>query len=544
MPDAYGPQHVGATALALLPLMGAGNTIASGPYKENVCRGLKYLIASQDPATGLVLGDAGLMDHGTSYSHLIATMALCEAVHQGNQTSTVGGCPTPPCTIDTQALRTAAQKAADYVAVMQRGDGSWNYFWEYSNGDTNHLTWAVMALLNAKIAGLNVDQNVLTRALAYSGSAMRCCGVNDYGRTIGEYWYKVNAQSPGIHYTAFVGLVEVLMGTPTDHLKIQQFCNDPTLYPTYGNLYNNFHFTHLLKLVGGTPWNTWNTANQQILTQNQDASGHKDGSWSAATGYGRHTDTCLALLSMQQYFSRIQLGGTGTPVSGTGPQPLNATALVDYQSGNKATIRGRVWGGVGVPTVQWSFVSGPAGGNATFSPATSASTVATLSATGFTPYKLRLTATDGTPTTKTIDLNVFYSANTVQGRYVRIRLPASQSQYLSLADIQVFNTANQNIAPLGTATQSSTINSFNAALAVDNNPGSASQTELEAGAWWKLDLGATNSLKSITVVNRADCCGDWLSGATVEVLSESQSVSASKTIPVGATGASYPFTLP
>jgi hypothetical protein len=373
---------------------------------------------------------------------------------------------------------------------------------------------------------------------------MHCCAVNDYGRTIGEYYYKVNAQSTGIHYTAFVSLVEVLMGTPTDHLKIQQFSNNPSLYPTFGNLYNNFHYTHLLKMVGGTPWNSWNTANQQMLSQNQDVSGHKDGSWSATSGYGRHCDTCLALLSMQQYYSRIQLGGQGTSVGGSGPQPLQVTAVLDYLAGNKATLRGRVWGGTGVPTIQWSFVSGPAGSNATFSPANAASTTATLSATGFTPYKLRLTATDGTPSTKTVDVNVFYSTNIVQGRYVRIRLPNSASQYLSQADVQVINSANQNIAPNGTASQSSTINSFGASLAVDGNSNTASQTQLEPGAWWSLDLGTTMSLKSVTVVNRTDCCGDWLSGATIEVLSDSQSVVSTKTIPAGATGATYPFTLP
>src|SRR5262249_21265539 len=80
-----------ATGLALLPLMGAGNTLSSGPYKENVCRGLNFLMSHQDPNTGS-LEDPDDSEAST-YAHLIATLALCEAVNQSNQTSSVGGCP-------------------------------------------------------------------------------------------------------------------------------------------------------------------------------------------------------------------------------------------------------------------------------------------------------------------------------------------------------------------------------------------------------------------------------------------------------------------
>ena len=545
-----------ATALALLPLMGAGNTVSSGPYKENVCRGLNFLLTRVDPNTGS-LGDES--DEGFMYTHLIATLALCEALTQSGQVSTVGGCPNSggQCSVNQQDLRAKSQLAVNFAAQAVTNNGGWRYAFGGDNngGDSTHHAWGVSAILTGKVAGLDINSanpNVLNGAKNYLSTALSVSGsVLDYGRRVGNYYYcPYNNPFYTTDTTCMGMLCEVLLGTPKDHFMIRQFCDDPTLFPRYGDYYGNFHFAQLLHTVGGAPWTGWNGANQQQLGVNQETSGHLEGSWYSADFSpnlkgGRHYCTCLALLSMEQYFSRIQLGGQGSAVSGTGPQPLEVSAELSFLSGNKASIQGRVWGGNGTATVQWSLISGPAGGTVTFSPPNSASTMVTLSATGFSPYKVRLTATEGT-TTKTVDVMVFYTANVVQGQYVRIRLPAGQPQYLSLGEVQVYNTANQNIAPVGgnTFTQSSTVNNFGAALAVDGSAASASQTQQEPAAWWTLDLRNNTSLKSIVILNRTDCCGDWLSGATVEVLSSTQAVTWSKTIPTAVTGGTHSFSLP
>ena len=79
---AYGHGRNAATALALLPFLGAGNTYNSGPYRDNVCRGMQYLIARQNVATGSLV-DGGEEYTITVYGHLIATLALAEAVASG-----------------------------------------------------------------------------------------------------------------------------------------------------------------------------------------------------------------------------------------------------------------------------------------------------------------------------------------------------------------------------------------------------------------------------------------------------------------------------
>ena len=108
-----------------------------------------------------------------------------------------------------------------------------------------------------------------------------------------------------------------------------------------------------------------------------------------------------------------------------------------------------------------------------------------------------------------------------QGRYVRVQL--SGTNYLALAEVQVFGTltitAAQDLAQNQAATQSSTYapGFTDASKAVDGNTdgkytdGSLTHTGLDSNAWWEVDLGASAIVSSIVVWNRTDCCGNRLS---------------------------------
>jgi hypothetical protein len=74
-----------------------------------------------------------------------------------------------------------------------------------------------------------------------------------------------------------------------------------------------------------------------------------------------------------------------------------------------------------------------------------------------------------------------------------------------------------NLALGQAASQSSTYGSITgAANAVDGNTdgnyfdGSITHTNLDANAWWQVDLGASATVSSITIWNRTDCCGSRL----------------------------------
>ena len=66
----------GATALAILPFLGAGHTHLEGKHQETVTRGLLYLIKTAKVSNY----SADWREvQGTSYSHGLVVLALCEA---------------------------------------------------------------------------------------------------------------------------------------------------------------------------------------------------------------------------------------------------------------------------------------------------------------------------------------------------------------------------------------------------------------------------------------------------------------------------------
>src|SRR5579871_6711278 len=108
---------------------------------------------------------------------------------------------------------------------------------------------------------------------------------------------------------------------------------------------------------------------------------------------------------------------------------------------------------------------------------------------------------------------------TAQGRYVRVQL--SGTDYLSLAEVQVFSVpvpGTTDLAQGKPASQSSTFpGAPSAVAAVDGNPdgnyfdGSVTATNFDTNAWWQVDLGSSTAIGSIKIWNRTDCCGDRLS---------------------------------
>jgi NedA-like, galactose-binding domain len=92
---------------------------------------------------------------------------------------------------------------------------------------------------------------------------------------------------------------------------------------------------------------------------------------------------------------------------------------------------------------------------------------------------------------------------------------------LSLYDPALANASN--LAFNKTATQSSTDWSAPASRAVDGNTdgnfwnGSVTHTAVQNTAWWHVDLGSVESIATIDVWNRTDCCGSALTNFYVFV---------------------------
>lgn len=120
----------------------------------------------------------------------------------------------------------------------------------------------------------------------------------------------------------------------------------------------------------------------------------------------------------------------------------------------------------------------------------------------------------------------------IAGRYVRVDLPG-QSKILSLAEVQVFTTNShgetENVAPQGTATQSSVAFGGPAAHANDGNTSgdfgqkTVTHTATETDPWWQVDLGGTYSIDSISVWNRTgDGLESRLNGFSLSILADNK----------------------
>ena len=69
-------------------------------------------------------------------------------------------------------------------------------------------------------------------------------------------------------------------------------------------------------------------------------------------------------------------------------------------------------------------------------------------------------------------------------------------------ELQVFS-GGVNVAKGKPAKQSSTFKAFHASRAVDGNSNSFSHTNEKCGySWWEIDLGASMTIESVTIMNR------------------------------------------
>ncbi|KAI2645171.1 Fucolectin-1 [Labeo rohita] len=86
------------------------------------------------------------------------------------------------------------------------------------------------------------------------------------------------------------------------------------------------------------------------------------------------------------------------------------------------------------------------------------------------------------------------------------------------------NTSIGNLALGAKTAQSSTFTFLGSAEhAVDGNSnsnfalGSCTHTNTEHNPWWRVDLGSDYTISCVTITNRGDCCGEWISGAQIRI---------------------------
>jgi hypothetical protein len=278
---------VAATAMGLLPLLGAGWTHQSqeGPYAKAIDNGLKYLIANQ-AANGNLAGGAYTM-----YSHGLATIALSEAYGMTKDPS----------------LGKAAEAAVRFIEAAQHPTtGGWRYS-PGEEGDTSVVSWQVTGLKSAQMAGIEVKDATFDGARKFLTSASA-------GEAKGLFSYTPGA-TPTPTMTASGLLCTQHLGIPRDSPRMKEGVDMLMRHlpaPEQRSVYYWHYANQVMHNLPGPQWDEWNGKLRAALIESQVANNGDcaAGSWDPqkpfpdpwGTAGGRLMTTSLSCLALEVYY--------------------------------------------------------------------------------------------------------------------------------------------------------------------------------------------------------------------------------------------------
>jgi len=279
-----GNADVAATAMALLPYLGAGQTHLDGEHAQVVMKGLRWLVEHQKE-------DGDLRDpDGRMYSHAQATIVLCEAY---------------ALTGDEQ-LRLPAQLALNFIVRAQHHEGGWRYQ-PKERGDTSVVGWQLMALKSGQMAYLYVPARTFELAGLYLDRAQT--------DKLGARYAYQPGRGPSPAMTAEALLCRQYLGWPKDHpgleAGVKYLIEQHPPRASEPNIYYWYYASQVMHHLGGNAWRRWNEQMQRVLLDAQEQHGHAAGSWRPRGGFsdrgGRIYMTSLAACILEVYYRHMPL---------------------------------------------------------------------------------------------------------------------------------------------------------------------------------------------------------------------------------------------
>jgi hypothetical protein len=277
--------RAGATAMALLPMLGRGYTHKEGPYKKQFEAGIGFLAALTVTGQGKAYEKGGNL-----YCQGLAGIALSETYAM------------------TQDKRLAgpAQLALNYIMAAQDPvGGGWRYA-PKQPGDTSAVGWQLMALKSGHMAFLKVNPLTIKKAVEFLNHVQQ-----DEGSM---YGYTDPGSAPG---TSAVGLLcRMYLGWKKDNPALKRGAARLAKMGPNANLYYDYYATQILHHLEGDAWLAWNTKMRDMLVNSQAKNGHEAGSWLKGYEAGHSTDhggrlycTSLATMILEVYYRHLPLYG-------------------------------------------------------------------------------------------------------------------------------------------------------------------------------------------------------------------------------------------
>ncbi len=280
-----------ATAMALLPFLGAGQTHLQGEFKQVVQRGLLYLVQSGKPGKQNGMPVLDYRDGaGNMYSHGLASIVLCEAYAM----------------TEDPALAGPAQASLNYIVYAQCRDGGWRYSpRQPSGGDTSVVGWQVMALKSGYMGHLMVPPQVI------QGSILFLDKVQSNNGSIYGYDKPSTKLRPA---TTAVGLLcRMYTGWDKTHPGIVKGVDGLSKHGvSKSDLYYDYYAAQVLRQFGGEKWNKFNVELRDFLVAAQDQKAGAKGSWfiksaGHTSSAGRLCSTSFATMILEVYYRHMPL---------------------------------------------------------------------------------------------------------------------------------------------------------------------------------------------------------------------------------------------
>lgn len=268
----------GLTGLALLSMLGAGETHHEGRHSQSIRHGLQYLLSVQTP-DGSMAGLAATSER--TYCHGMAALAICE---------------TAAMTADEVATGSARSAVAYTLRAQHPVTGGWRYRIG-DRGDLSQLGWQAMVLASGRAAGVSVPDATLERTHAFLRSVRA-------GRHGGLASYKPG-EAPSPTMTAEALATRLLLGERVPQVEIEE-AEASLLASPPGRGQDNYYYWYYASLalhqLQDDAWRQWNEQMKARLIATQ----LPDGSWSTATVWGGNGGkvytTAMACLCLEVYY--------------------------------------------------------------------------------------------------------------------------------------------------------------------------------------------------------------------------------------------------
>jgi hypothetical protein len=281
--------RVALTGLSALAFLGAGSTHRDGPYREELARALRFLVAEQREDGGFFPAHAPEAERET-YGNAIAALAIAEADRLA----------------PSALLKVPLDRAVSRFERTQIAYGGWRYKPADTAADTSVTGWVALALVAAERAGSRPQNFTRIGTLAWIDSMTD----PETG------WTGYRRRGHGSLAMAATGLaVRLLLGerrvtTAVRAGRALLASNLPAwpegsgaAAPSMPDLYYVWFGTLASRASGGEHWRLWNSALQRALRPRQVAKGEAAGSWPPTGRWekigGRILSTALALLCLE-----------------------------------------------------------------------------------------------------------------------------------------------------------------------------------------------------------------------------------------------------